>query len=86
MNSQIGFIVKVFILSIALSVAIKYGGRALAIAPTQTNVLLGILLPPALVAVVLGWRARNLAKLKKSAGDDSELSVASHKRLTKKSL
>ncbi|AFY76145.1 hypothetical protein Ple7327_0715 [Pleurocapsa sp. PCC 7327] len=76
MNSQIGFIVKVLILAIALSVAIKYGGQALAIAPTPTNVLLGILLLPALVAVALGWRARNAVKLKESSPE----------RLSQKSL
>ena len=55
-------IIKILILSLILSIAIKYGGQAVAIAPTQTNVLLGILLPPVLMAIALAWRKVNQSK------------------------
>lgn len=62
MNSEIGFIVKVLILSTVLSVLIKYGGQMAAIAPTQVNVLLGVFLPTIVMAILLRWRARNKAQ------------------------
>jgi hypothetical protein len=67
MNSQIGFIVKVLILSTALSVLIKYGGQMLAIAPSQTNALLGIFVPTLLMAIALGWRVKKQAQLTRKA-------------------
>ncbi|NES83391.1 MAG: hypothetical protein F6K10_19400 [Moorea sp. SIO2B7] len=58
MDSQTGFIFKVFILSTGLSVFIKYGGRVLPIAPTQTNALVAIALPSLILAFCLWWRDR----------------------------
>lgn len=55
---MIGLIVKVFVLSTALSIAIKYGAPVLPLAPTTANVLLAVWLPAAIAAVVLGWRWR----------------------------
>ncbi len=63
MDTQAGLIFKVFILSAVLSVFIKYGGMVLPIAPIQTNALIGILIPPLIVALALGWRARKQSKV-----------------------
>ncbi|MGK7878441.1 MAG: hypothetical protein AB4426_35620 [Xenococcaceae cyanobacterium] len=57
MDTQAGFIFKVFILSAGFSVLIKYGGRILPIAPTQTNALIAICVTPLIVALALWWRA-----------------------------
>lgn len=56
MNTQIGFIVKVVLLSTALSFLIKYGGIFLSIAPKPIYALTAIFLPFLVVAVALGWR------------------------------
>ncbi len=53
---MIGLIAKVFVLSTALSIAIKYGAPALQLAPTTTNALLAVCIPAAIVAGMLGWR------------------------------
>jgi hypothetical protein len=57
MNTQIGFILKVLILSIVLSLAIKYAAPSLAIPTTNLNALIGILLPTGAMAITLLWRA-----------------------------
>jgi hypothetical protein len=67
MNSQIGSIVKILIISIALSFAVKYGGRIFAIAPTHINALLGILILPATMAIALIWRGINPTKIPKQS-------------------
>ena len=51
-----GLIVKVFVLSTVLSIAIKYGAPTLSVAPTGRNVLLAVWLPAAIAALLLGWR------------------------------
>lgn len=56
MNSQIEFLVKVLILSVGLSVLIKYGGPLLSIAPTNSNAVLGITIPPLIMALALWQR------------------------------
>jgi hypothetical protein len=56
MNSQIGFVVKVVLLSTALSFLIKYGGIFLPIAPKPIYALAAISLPFLLLAIALGWR------------------------------
>lgn len=53
---MVGLIFKVFLLSIALSIAIKYGAPMLSIAPTLTTVLIAVWLPAVLAAVTLIWR------------------------------
>jgi anaerobic C4-dicarboxylate transporter len=63
MFSQIGFIIKVFIVSAIVSVAIVYVGPMLAIAPTQFNALLAIIIPIPILVVALLWRARAQDKL-----------------------
>jgi membrane protein implicated in regulation of membrane protease activity len=59
MRNKVIAIVKILILSTALSVFIKYGGQMVAIAPTQIDVLLGVFSPAIVMAILLGWRAKN---------------------------
>jgi len=59
MNSQVGFIVKVFAFSTLLSFLIKYGGRLLPIAPTDFNASLAISIAPMIMALLLWWRFQN---------------------------
>jgi hypothetical protein len=56
MSGQIGFILKVVLVSTILSLLVKYGGRILSIPPTPTNASIAILIPPILMALVLWWR------------------------------
>ncbi|MBR8828675.1 MAG: hypothetical protein DSM107014_12380 [Gomphosphaeria aponina SAG 52.96 = DSM 107014] len=58
MDSKARFIFKVFILSAGLSLIIKYGGMMLPIGATYQNALLGICLPPSMLALALWWRFR----------------------------
>jgi membrane protein implicated in regulation of membrane protease activity len=53
---MIGLIAEVFVLSAALSIAIKYGAPALPLAPTTANALIAVWLPAAIAATMLGWR------------------------------
>ncbi|MBC7972474.1 MAG: hypothetical protein H7Z11_20495 [Verrucomicrobia bacterium] len=55
---MIGLIAKVFVLSTALSIAIKYGAPVLQLAPTPANALLAVCIPAAIAAGMLGWRWR----------------------------
>ncbi len=55
-EGMVGVIGKVAILSIVLSVAIKYGGPFLPIAATTTNALVAVWVPALLLATLLGWR------------------------------
>ncbi len=63
-NNQIGFIVKVLILSLAVSILIKYGGQLIEIAPTYLNATLAITIPPLLMAIALVWRLTGQRKSK----------------------
>lgn len=56
MNSQFGFITKVFFFSAGLSVLIKYGGPLLPISPTTASAIIGVFLLPVVLVFVLGWR------------------------------
>lgn len=58
MNSQLGFVLKVLLLSAVVSVLVKYGGRFLPLSPTSVNALIIVLLPLVIVSLVLGWRAK----------------------------
>lgn len=51
------FVLKVFLFSTVLSVAIKYGGPLLAIPANATVGLVAVFLPSVLLAIALGWRA-----------------------------
>lgn len=56
MATQAGFILKVLILSAAISVLIKYGGPTLDIAATPAKALVAVFLPTLIVAIALLWR------------------------------
>jgi hypothetical protein len=56
MGSQTNFILKVLILSTAISLAIKYGGSSLSIAATSGNTLVAVLTPTFILAIALLWR------------------------------
>lgn len=53
----LGVIVKVLVLSAGVSVAIKYLAPFLAIPATDTNALIGVLLPTIVMGLILGWRS-----------------------------
>jgi hypothetical protein len=53
---MVGFVLKVTGLSIALSIAIKYGGPWLPVAANTPTVLGAIVLPSLVMAIVLGGR------------------------------
>lgn len=50
------FILKVLLLSLGLSLLIKYVAPSLAIAPTRFNVLVAVLLPSLVILLLLGQR------------------------------
>ncbi|HIK11825.1 MAG TPA: hypothetical protein IGS52_16450 [Oscillatoriaceae cyanobacterium M33_DOE_052] len=57
MNSNNAFLAKVIVASGAIAVAIVTGGPALNIPATSPIALTLVLLPPLLIAAILGWRA-----------------------------
>jgi hypothetical protein len=60
MSSQAGLIIKILLLSIALSLLIKYGGRYLSLEATTTTALTVVLLPSMIIGLILGWRYSKL--------------------------
>jgi len=56
MGTQGNFIVKILILSVAISALLKYGGSSLPIAPTSLNALILVLIPTIVLAIALWWR------------------------------
>jgi hypothetical protein len=52
----VGFITQVLLVSLLISLAIKYGGPVLEIEPTALNALLGITVPPLIIAFLLIWQ------------------------------
>ena len=56
MNTQAGFILKVFFLSTAISILIKYGGQLVNFNPTNSVALIVVLLPSLIIALTLGWQ------------------------------
>jgi len=59
MDSQLGFLLKVFIGSALLSAVVKYGGRLVPIAPSNLNAAIAITLPSAVFLVVFWWRRQH---------------------------
>ncbi|MDP5338335.1 MAG: hypothetical protein NWQ28_07135 [Nodularia sp. (in: cyanobacteria)] len=59
MKNNLGFMVKLLVLSGLLSVLIKYAGPHLSIAPTNTNALIIVLLPIVMIAIALFWRFKS---------------------------
>ena len=62
MKSQALFIVKLLIVSAALSVAIKF--VPISIAPTATNALIAVLLPTIVMGVTFLFRYANIRSAK----------------------
>jgi hypothetical protein len=58
MDGNLGFILKVFLASTFIAIAIKFIGPTLAIAPTTGNVLITLFSPIVALAIALGWRAQ----------------------------
>ncbi|WP_373528626.1 hypothetical protein [Nostoc sp.] len=56
MENQLGFILKLLLLSALVSVLIKYAAPSLSISATATNALIIVFLPIAIIAVALLWR------------------------------
>jgi membrane protein implicated in regulation of membrane protease activity len=63
---MVGVMTKVGVLSIVLSIAIKYGGPLLPIAATSTNALIAVWVPALLIATLLGWRWQQKIKSERS--------------------
>ncbi len=64
MDKQLGFIIKLFLISSLFSLFIKYVAPSFAITPTTNNTLIAISLPSLVIAVLLIWR-----NFKTSKGD-----------------
>ena len=56
MNTQVGFILKVVILSAILSFVIKDEGKLIPLTPTNLNAIIVVLLPTLILSLILGWR------------------------------
>jgi membrane protein implicated in regulation of membrane protease activity len=56
MKMELGLILKLLLLSGAISIGIKYAVPLLSIPATATNALIGVFLPPAVMLAVLLWR------------------------------
>ncbi|BAZ66474.1 MAG: hypothetical protein KME28_21825 [Pelatocladus maniniholoensis HA4357-MV3] len=56
MKNQLGFVLKVFLLSAVISLLIKYAGPFLFIPATSINALIIVLLPTVIMAIALLWR------------------------------
>jgi CBS-domain-containing membrane protein len=57
MNSNIAFIIKVVLLSAAVSLAIKYVGPILSIPPSNAIAFITVLTPSLTLAAILSWKA-----------------------------
>ena len=58
MSTQAGFIFKILLLSMGISLSIKYGGEYLPLKPTATTASIIVLLPSLVMGLILGWRYR----------------------------
>ena len=57
MNLSLTFLLKIFVISTAISFAINYGGPFLNIPATSVNASIFVFLPTLVMAIILGWRA-----------------------------
>ena len=62
MAQQLGFIIKLFLVSTIFSLLIKYVAPSFTIAPTTNNTLIVISLPSLLIGLLLGWRSSKTSK------------------------
>ncbi|NJL37646.1 MAG: hypothetical protein HC879_14600 [Leptolyngbyaceae cyanobacterium SL_5_9] len=58
MDSSTAYILKVFLISGGLAVAIKYAAPYFSISASTGIALTSVWLPSVIVAIALGWRAR----------------------------
>ncbi len=56
MKDQLSFVLKVFFLSVVISLLIKYAGPFLFIPATSVNALIIVLFPTVMMAIALLWR------------------------------
>ena len=56
MNTQTGFVIKVILLSTALSFLIKYGGRYVPIQSTNAIAAIIVISPSLIIGFILGWQ------------------------------
>ncbi|MBD2519143.1 hypothetical protein H6G93_30125 [Nostoc sp. FACHB-973] len=56
MQNQLGFVLKLLLLSALISALIKYIAPSLSISATATNALIIVLLPSGIMAIALLWR------------------------------
>jgi hypothetical protein len=75
MNDKTWLILKLLLISAALSVAIKYLAPSLHIPATSTNALIAILLPSLVMAILLLWRGqqRPLRYLRSSSLSEKDI-------------
>ena len=64
MNTQVGFMLKVVLLSAILSFLIKYGGKFMPITSNSINALILVLLPTLILSLILGWRSQQQEQTK----------------------
>ncbi|HAX78444.1 MAG TPA: hypothetical protein DCY88_22105 [Cyanobacteria bacterium UBA11372] len=62
MQNQTGFILKVLVISVALSVLIKYGGPAFPLGATSINALILVFMPTLILALALWMRSLSSAQ------------------------
>ncbi|MBD2461584.1 hypothetical protein H6G89_11035 [Oscillatoria sp. FACHB-1407] len=58
MQSELGFITKLFLISLGGAIAIKYIAPHLPISASTGGVLVSVFLPSVAMAMILGWRAQ----------------------------
>ncbi|WP_162182991.1 hypothetical protein [Neosynechococcus sphagnicola] len=61
MRSNLSFLNKVLLLSVLLSLLIKYGGKLLPLNATSTTAAIAVVVPTLIMAAILGWRARRFS-------------------------
>ncbi|HEY9807729.1 MAG TPA: hypothetical protein V6D13_00175 [Halomicronema sp.] len=57
MNTNLSFVTKIIIASLAISTGIKYAGPYLKIPPTSLNVSIAVFLPSIILAIIFFWRS-----------------------------
>ena len=63
MGTQVNFILKVFFLSLGVSVLIKCGGPNLPVDGTFVNALIAVVTPSLILAIAFLWRAGKYRQL-----------------------
>ena len=62
MNTQVGFIFKILLVSTLLSILIKYGGEYVPIQPTTTTAMIIVLFPSVAIGFLLGWQYLKISR------------------------